>query len=172
MLIRVCISKRISNTRNVFDILKAVLTFICLQKCPTSPNIKTWELTISAECLLRFGNHNQKIIAVSELRCTITKFPNEPLLENYRQKKDKFGIATFVSSKFPSNHFCKVLFFRPSRVSEMNVVRKLYPRRKINHIGCSNQHCRLWLPNPWQGLYVNDCVRNRKHVLCFYRFSV
>ena len=113
MLIRVCISKRISNTRNVFDILKAVLTFICLQKCPTSPNIKTWELTISAECLLRFGNHNQKIIAVSELRCTITKFPNEPLLENYRQKKDKFGIATFVSSKFPSNHFCKVLVLDP-----------------------------------------------------------
>lgn len=113
MFIRVCISKRISNTRNVFDILKAVLTFICLQKCPTSPNIKTWELTISAECLPRFGNHNQKIIAVSELRCTITKFPNEPLLENYRQKKDKFGIATFVSSKFPSNHFCKVLFLDP-----------------------------------------------------------
>jgi len=49
MIIRVCII-RISNTRNAFDILKAVLTFICLQKCQTSPNIKTCELTISAEC--------------------------------------------------------------------------------------------------------------------------
>ena len=84
MFVRVCISKRISNKRNAFDILKAVVAFICLQKCPTSPNIKTCELTISAECLPQFGNHNQKIIAVSEWRCTITKFANEPLLGNYR----------------------------------------------------------------------------------------
>ena len=143
MFIHVCISKRISNRRNAFDILKAVLTFICLEKCPTSPNIKTRELTISADCLPRFGNHNQKIIAVAELRCTTRKFPNkEPLLENYRQKS-RSGIATFVSSKFPSNHFCKVFLRLSSRVNEMKVVWKLYSRRKINYIGCSNQLCRL-----------------------------
>lgn len=132
MFVRVCISKRISNTRNAFDILKAVLTFIYLRKCPTSPNIKTCELTISAECLPLFGNPNQEIIAASEQRCTITKFPcaySEPLLGNYKQLKNSFGIATFDSSKFPSNRLCKV-FLRLSRVNEMNVVKKLYSTRK------------------------------------------
>ena len=49
MFSRVCISKRMSNRKDAFDILKAVLTFTCLQKCQTSPIIKTCELTISAE---------------------------------------------------------------------------------------------------------------------------
>jgi len=67
MFVLDCMRERISNTKKVCTILKAVLTFICLQKCQASSNIKTCELNISAECSVYKPKH--EILTVCEWRC-------------------------------------------------------------------------------------------------------